>query len=45
MKCYSCGNRIEEIFLGKIKGTYIGKKVVCSQCQKLTPAEELKKKL
>lgn len=34
MKCGNCGNKIEETFLGKIKGTYTGKKPICSKCQK-----------
>lgn len=33
-KCKICGKKIEEIFLGKIKGTQIGKVFVCSDCQK-----------
>jgi len=33
-KCSICGKKIEEIFLGKIKGTYIKGKAVCSECQK-----------
>ena len=38
VKCEKCNNKIEELFLGKIKGTYIkeGKKLkaICSNCQK-----------
>lgn len=34
MKCSICNEKIEEIFLGKIKGTYIKKKPVCSNCQR-----------
>lgn len=38
VKCVVCKNKIEETFLGKIKGTYIGKgknkKAVCFDCQK-----------
>ncbi|MDO8556491.1 MAG: hypothetical protein Q7R96_04955 [Nanoarchaeota archaeon] len=34
MKCDQCGNKIEETFLGKIRGTYIGKKTICPLCQK-----------
>ena len=38
MKCDICGNKIEEMFLGKIKGIYVKKdkktKVVCDNCQK-----------
>ena len=33
-KCAICGNKIEELFLGKIKGTIIKGKTVCSECQK-----------
>jgi len=34
MKCSKCGKKVETIFLGKIKGTYVGKRAVCSECQK-----------
>jgi ribosome-binding protein aMBF1 (putative translation factor) len=34
MKCDICKEKIEETFLGKIRGTRIGKKVVCDKCQK-----------
>lgn len=40
MKCEICKNKIEEIFLGKIKGTIIKKPgsgkphYVCQDCQK-----------
>jgi|TARA_Y100000310_G_scaffold333676_1_gene411700 hypothetical protein len=34
MKCSKCNNKIEETFLGKIKGTFIEKKPVCPECQK-----------
>ncbi len=38
LKCNKCGKEIKTIFLGKIKGTYVGKgknkKVYCSECQK-----------
>jgi len=33
IKCDICGNKIETIFLGKIRGTKVGKKHVCSICQ------------
>ncbi|MBI5797874.1 hypothetical protein HZA98_03135 [Candidatus Woesearchaeota archaeon] len=33
-KCAVCKEKVEQTFLGKIKGTFIGKKVVCSSCQK-----------
>ncbi len=39
MKCSICNNKIEELFLGKIKGTYIGKKPVCDNCQKTLKAD------
>ncbi len=49
MKCDVCKNTVEELFLGKIKGTYIGngkkKKIVCGNCQKKSTIEELKKTL
>ncbi len=36
-KCNICGNKIKELFLGKIEGTYIKKKgkksAVCRDCQ------------
>ena len=34
VKCSKCGEKIEETFLGKIKGTYEKDKVVCNTCQK-----------
>lgn len=34
MKCDLCGNKIETGILDKIKGTYIKKKIICSNCQK-----------
>lgn len=41
MKCKKCENKIEEIFLGKILGTYLSrgkdKKVICSNCQRKAP--------
>ncbi len=49
MKCDSCKVKIEENFLQKIQGTYIGsgksKKAVCQNCQKNHSIEELKEKL
>jgi protein-arginine kinase activator protein McsA len=33
-KCSICKEKIETIFLEKIKGTQIGKDYVCSSCQK-----------
>ena len=51
MKCAICKNKIEEIFLGKILGTYLkneqGKKfTVCFECQKkLKTKKELLEKL
>jgi len=48
MKCCSCGEKIEETFLEKVKGTYLvkGKKkvTVCSTCQGKYTAERLRKK-
>jgi len=38
VKCESCGEKVVELFLGKISGTYLrkGKKLtaVCSNCQR-----------
>ena len=34
IKCAICSEKIETIFLDKIKGTYIKKKTVCSNCQR-----------
>ena len=44
-KCKICGEKIDVTFLGKIKGTYIKKKPVCSDCQTKYNVDELKKKL
>jgi DNA polymerase II large subunit len=44
MKCAICNGKIEKTFLGKIKGTYIKKKLVCSDCQRKYNKEELLKK-
>lgn len=40
MKCSVCNEKIEETFLGKIRGTYIVKKPVCSDCQKRLKTKE-----
>jgi len=49
MKCDLCNSKIEETFLEKIKGTYIGrykkKNVVCNACQKKYSLKEVKEKL
>ena len=51
MKCDICGKKVEEMFLGKVLGTYIkdekGKKhIVCFECQKtLKTKEEILKNL
>ncbi|MCX6711767.1 MAG: hypothetical protein NT139_01880 [Candidatus Woesearchaeota archaeon] len=34
IKCAICGEKIETTFLEKIKGTYIKKKTICSNCQR-----------
>lgn len=34
MKCSLCGNKVDTGILDKIKGTYVKKKVICSDCQK-----------
>ena len=33
IKCELCKEKVETTLLGKIKGTYVKKKVVCSKCQ------------
>ncbi len=50
MKCAICNSKIEEIWLGKIKGTYIKKDkkkyTVCRECQtKFKTKEEILEKL
>jgi hypothetical protein len=50
MKCEICRNKVEEIFLNKVLGTYIkdakGKRhLVCKQCQKQYSKEEILSKL
>ena len=46
MKCEICSNKIESLFLGKIKGTYFlkgkKKKAVCSGCQKKLKDKDIK---
>ena len=44
-KCKICGNKIEVTFLNKLRGTFIKKKAVCSDCQKKYSYEELRKKV
>ena len=44
VKCGICGEKIETTFLGKIIGTEVKNKFVCSKCQS-TYKENLKKKL
>jgi hypothetical protein len=44
VKCELCKTKIEETFLGKIKGTFVKKKTVCSACQK-KHGKELKNQL
>ena len=43
-KCALCNSKIENTFLGKIRGTFVKKKVVCSACQK-EHGKDLKKKI
>tara|TARA_Y100000034_G_C6631593_1_gene275743 strand:+ start:354 stop:512 length:159 start_codon:yes stop_codon:yes gene_type:complete len=43
MKCDICNKPVEVTFLGKIKGTRIKKKMVCSACQKTLNKEDLEK--
>tara|TARA_Y100000310_G_scaffold334233_1_gene413567 strand:+ start:100719 stop:100874 length:156 start_codon:yes stop_codon:yes gene_type:complete len=49
MKCDFCKKKVEELFLGKIKGTFFMKgkikKAVCADCQKGSSLEDLKKKV
>ncbi len=46
VKCSICGNKLKELFLGKLKGTIIKKegsskkKYVCFDCQKKFPNKE-----
>ena len=44
VKCSICKEKVEELFLGKIKGSYVKKKVVCSDCQRKYK-DELKEKV
>ncbi len=39
-KCGLCNKKIETTFLGKIKGTYVNKKPICSECQKDLPKKK-----
>jgi uncharacterized protein with PIN domain len=45
-KCNICGNKIAELFLGKLKGTIIKKEgknkqyTICFECQKKFPSKE-----
>ena len=32
-KCAICKRKVEVTFLNKIRGTFVGKKAVCSECQ------------
>ena len=32
-KCTLCKEKIEQTFLGKIRGTFVKNKAVCSSCQ------------
>ena len=34
MKCSICNEKIETGILDKIKGTYVKKKLICSNCQR-----------
>jgi len=49
MKCEVCNEKIEENFLGKLKGTSIKidkkLKYICMDCQKKLSVEELKERL
>ncbi len=37
-KCSVCKKDIEKTFLGKIMGTYVKGKMVCSECQRKSKA-------
>ena len=43
MKCSICGEKIETGILDKIKGAYVKKKLVCSNCQRKFKDEILDK--
>ena len=49
MKCDLCKQKVEETFLGKVKGTYLTKgkkkKVICQPCQKKESMDTIKKKV
>ena len=49
VNCNICNAKMDSLFLGKIKGTYLKGKgklyKVCSDCQKKYTINELKKKL
>ena len=45
MKCALCKEEVQETFLNKILGTFIGKKAVCANCQKSNSMEAIKAKL
>ena len=43
LKCVACKAKIESTFLGKIKGTFVKKKAVCSACQQKLGKEIVEK--
>ncbi|MDD5178298.1 MAG: hypothetical protein PHT54_03400 [Candidatus Nanoarchaeia archaeon] len=45
MKCSICHEKVEETFLEKIKGSFVKKKPVCSNCQKKYTKEEILEKI
>jgi hypothetical protein len=50
MKCDICGKKVQELFLGKVMGSFVynksgKKKLVCNDCQKTMTLEEIKEKL
>ena len=46
VKCFLCKEKIQELFLGKIKGTIVRKLgskkqiSICNQCQKINKSKE-----
>ena len=41
IKCDVCSKEVEVTFLGKLKGSYVKKKAVCSNCQKNLEKDEI----
>jgi len=45
VNCVICKNKVEKTFLGKFKGTYFKRKIVCSDCQKKFSKKDLLEKI